>query len=188
MKSADINRHIICAGTRTSTEIADEYLSEFEAWSAKNIGKSLQYFSVDHFGLYPAFSYTVIGVCEYSGEKLVRLRNPKGIAEWKGDWGDKSDKWDTIQEEFLPERIDDGIFYMPFLEFANFFNEITINYYDDAYVHTAFEDKLKKDTIAVYDVTINTPGEYYFCVSQRDKRSMGATGGESSKNYFLLFC
>jgi hypothetical protein len=96
IKNADINRHIICAGTKGSSVIADEYIEEFKAWSAKNTDKSLEYFAVDHFGLYPAFSYTLIGIAEYAGEKLVRLRNPKGVTEWKGDWGDNSKKWNQI--------------------------------------------------------------------------------------------
>jgi hypothetical protein len=186
IKNADINRHIICAGTNTSSKIADEYLAEFKEWSLKdeNQEKSMDHFAVDHFGLYPAFSYTVIGIAEYSGEKLVRLRNPKGVVEWKGDWGDHSPKWDNIQEEFRQEIKEDGIFYMPFVEFANFFNEVTINYYDDSYVQTAFKDRLYKDTIQVYDVTVTTPGEYFFMVSQRDKRDFGAPGGSNSK--FIL--
>lgn len=183
IKNADINRHIICAGTKTSTQIVDDYINEFEEWSNKrsNKNKPMDLFSVEHFGLYSSFSYTVIGVAEYSGEKLIRLRNPKGVVEWKGDWGDNSQKWDTIQEEFRQEIKEDGIFYMPFYEFANFFNDVTINYYDDSYVHTAFKDDLHKDTIQVYDVIISTPGEYYFMVSQVDKRDHGATGGVNSK-------
>lgn len=176
-----MNRHIICAGTKTSDEIADDYMSEFKAWSGSNSDKNMAYFAVDHFGLFPAFSYTVIGIAEYSGEKLVKLRNPKGITEWKGDWGDNSDKWDTIQDEYRTEIKEDGIFYMPFFEFANFFNEVTINYYDDSYVHTSFRDVVMKDNIAVYDISVSTPGEYYFTVSQRDKRRYGATGGSNGK-------
>lgn len=181
VKNADINRHIICAGTRPSSEIADEYFEEFKTWSGQNEEKSMEHFSIDHFGLYPAFSYTVIGIAEYSGEKLIRLRNPKGVTEWKGEWGDHSDKWSSIQPEFRAEIKEDGIFYMPFHEFANFFHEITINYYDDSYVHTAFQDRLHKDTMNVYDVTISTPGEYFFSISQKDKRSKGSTGGLNSK-------
>ncbi len=70
---------------------------------------------------------------------------------------------------------------MPFFEFANFFNEVTINYYDDSYVHTSFRDVVMKDNIAVYDISISTPGEYYFTVAQRDKRRYGATGGSNGK-------
>jgi hypothetical protein len=185
IRNADINRHILCAGTKGSSDIADEYIEEFKAWSAKNTDKSMEFFAVDHFGLYPAFSYTLIGIAEYAGEKLVRLRNPKGVTEWKGDWGDNSKKWNQINPEFRAEIKEDGIFYMPFHEFANFFNEVTINYYDDSYIHTAFQDRLHKDSMNVYDVTVSTPGEYFFCVSQKDKRSKGITGGTNSKLFYF---
>ena len=28
-----------------------------------------------------------------SGEKLIKMRNPWGYGEWKGDWSDDSSKW-----------------------------------------------------------------------------------------------
>lgn len=104
----------------------------------------------------------MIGVAEYSGENLVRLRNPKGALEWKGDWGDLSAKWQTIAPEFRPEVKDDGIFYMAFHEFANLFNDVTINYYDDSFIHTAFKDRIYRSDINIYELTISTPGEYFF--------------------------
>ena len=184
IKNADINKNIICAGTKTSREICDEYQAPFKAWSVKNTDKTLDYFSVDYFGLYSGFSYTLIGIAEYSGEKLVQLRNPKAVAEWKGDWGRTSTKWDSVKPEYRDHLKEDGMFYMPFDQFMNFFNDVTINYYDDSYVHTAFRDRINKDTINVYSVVVNTPGEYFFTVSQRDKRSKGTTTG--TNGIFLI--
>jgi Calpain family cysteine protease len=126
----------------------------------------------------------LIGIAEYSGEKLVQLRNPKAVAEWKGDWGRTSTKWDSVKPEYRDHLKEDGMFYMPFDQFMNFFNDVTINYYDDSYVHTAFRDRINKDTINVYSVVVNTPGEYFFTVSQRDKRSKGTTTG--TNGIFLI--
>ena len=31
---------------------------------------------------------------EFGDRKMVRLRNPWGVFEWKGDWGDHSKLWE----------------------------------------------------------------------------------------------
>lgn len=194
IKQADVSRHVICASTKDLEGIKNEYRAEFQEWrlnyrkeqEAKGTKdfkeKAAELFPVEYFGLYPSFCYTVIGVAEYSGETLVRLRNPKGVLEWKGDWGDLSEKWKTIAPEFRPEVKDDGIFYMPFHEFANFFNDVTINYYEDSFIHTAFKDRIYRSDINMYEVVISTPGEYYFQISQKDKRLKGVTGGSNCKS------
>lgn len=186
-----MSRHIICASTKGIESLKNEYRVEFQEW--KNAEKQQErnnkdykekkeeLFPVDYFGLYPSFCYTIIGVAEYNNETLVRLRNPKGNLEWKGDWGDLSEKWKSIDPKFRPEIKDDGIFYMAFHEFANLFNDVTINYYDDSFMHTGFKDVLARDSINVYELTIQTPGEYYFQVSQKDKRFFGITGGNNRK-------
>ena len=45
-------------------------------------------------GLSHSHAYTILGVKELSnGVRLLKLRNPWGKENYKGDWADDSDKW-----------------------------------------------------------------------------------------------
>ncbi|KAI4469987.1 calpain [Holotrichia oblita] len=58
-----------------------------------------------------------------SSEKipLIRLRNPWGVREWKGDWGDRSGLWNSVSEEDKKAlgyvKIDEGEFWMAYSDF-----------------------------------------------------------------------
>jgi len=48
--------------------------------------------------LFKSHAYTVIGCYEVDvkaskKEKLIKIRNPFGTTEWKGDWGEGSHLW-----------------------------------------------------------------------------------------------
>uniref|UniRef100_A0AAY4C7X6 Calpain catalytic domain-containing protein n=1 Tax=Denticeps clupeoides TaxID=299321 RepID=A0AAY4C7X6_9TELE len=84
-------------------------------------------------GIVEGHAYTVTGVAEImsSGNpvKLVRLLNPWGHGEWRGDWSDKSPKWRTVSPEdrmsFL--SIDDnGEFWMSVDDFCQNYATVDI--------------------------------------------------------------
>jgi len=51
-------------------------------------------------------------------ETLVRLRNPWGKLEWKGDWSDNSPLWTPkLKAELRVVDSDNGIFYMSISDF-----------------------------------------------------------------------
>ena len=66
----------------------------------------------------------------------MQLRNPWGSFEWKGDWSDQSPMWSkhpSVQRELWPEmattprdRMNDGLFWMPFEIFASLFTDIDV--------------------------------------------------------------
>ena len=76
LKKADISRHIIGACSKSFSQIAYENLELFKAWSEKNKDFIAETFSMHQFGIYPSSCYTLIGVQEIKGVRLVRLRNP----------------------------------------------------------------------------------------------------------------
>lgn len=50
---------------------------------------------------------------KFGNVTLVKLRNPWGKYEWKGDWSSNSDKWTPeLKEKLRVSNKDDGIFYM----------------------------------------------------------------------------
>ena len=87
-----------------------------------------QIFLLDSTGLQYGHAYTIINI--YSVEikpgeieRLVKLKNPWGNTEFNGDWSDKSKKWTPELKKIcdFPGEYDDGIFYMSFNDFIEYF-------------------------------------------------------------------
>ncbi|KAM4681225.1 calpain-14-like isoform 2-T5 [Amazona ochrocephala] len=84
-------------------------------------------------GLVAGHAYTVTGIrkvtCQYEPENLVRLRNPWGKIEWKGDWSDSSYKWELLSPKekiLLRKKKDDGEFWMSLRDFKIHFVDLMI--------------------------------------------------------------
>lgn len=106
------------SGTDTSAYMHGD-VSDEEKKYAENCEK---------LGIVPGHAYSVLGVYNYKGTMLVKLRNPWGQGEWKGDWGDSSAQWTadakaTIQYE---PGGDDGSFWMPMKELVKMFPDVCI--------------------------------------------------------------
>ena len=48
---------------------------------------------IDELGLVGGHAYSIIQSIEHGNIQILQIRNPWGQTEWKGDWGDTSDKW-----------------------------------------------------------------------------------------------
>ncbi|XP_063775917.1 calpain-14-like [Pseudophryne corroboree] len=84
-------------------------------------------------GLVAGHAYTVTGIrqvtCKSGTENLVRLRNPWGKIEWKGNWSDSSSKWDQLglkERLLLRKTREDGEFWMSVEDFEAHFVELVI--------------------------------------------------------------
>ncbi|NXV84240.1 CAN14 protein, partial [Atlantisia rogersi] len=84
-------------------------------------------------GLVAGHAYTVTGIrkvtCQYGPENLVRLRNPWGKIEWKGDWSDSSYKWELLSPKemiLLRKKKEDGEFWMSLQDFKIHFVDLVI--------------------------------------------------------------
>ncbi|RLW06951.1 hypothetical protein DV515_00004125, partial [Chloebia gouldiae] len=84
-------------------------------------------------GLVAGHAYTVTGIrrvtCQYGPENLLRLRNPWGKIEWKGDWSDSSYKWELLSPKekiLLRKKKDDGEFWMSLRDFKIHFVDLVI--------------------------------------------------------------
>ncbi|XP_068009819.1 calpain-14-like isoform X2 [Melanerpes formicivorus] len=73
---------------------------------------------------------THLGVtCQGGPEYLVRLRNPWGKIEWKGDWSDSSYKWELLSPKekiLLRKKKEDGEFWMSLRDFQIHFVDLVI--------------------------------------------------------------
>jgi len=61
-------------------------------------------------------------------EYLVKLRNPWGQTEFQGDWNDEDDlHWTpALRQKLGCEQKDDGIFFMPLLDYVKYFDHTCI--------------------------------------------------------------
>jgi len=124
LKKEKNNNCVICSGTRR--------LGIFE-----------------NVGLISQHAYTIMNLYEvnYEGKKLrlVKLRNPWGEKEFNGDWSDKSSKWtDELKKQVDFEGVkDDGIFYMSYDDFIEYYSLIEILKFKKGYNIIA-SHKIKK--------------------------------------------
>ncbi|KAM9355409.1 calpain-1 catalytic subunit-like [Pholidichthys leucotaenia] len=84
-------------------------------------------------GLVQGHAYTVTGVKEMMSQgktvHLVRLWNPWGKGEWKGDWSDRSPFWKTVSPEDREMCLsirDDGEFWMTMGDFCQRYSDLDI--------------------------------------------------------------
>ncbi|KAM7078629.1 calpain-14 [Molossus nigricans] len=84
-------------------------------------------------GLVDGHAYTLIGIrkvtCKHAPEYLVKLRNPWGKVEWKGDWSDSSRTWELLspkEKMMLLRKNNDGEFWMSLKDFIAHFKLLVI--------------------------------------------------------------
>ncbi|XP_028996048.1 calpain-9-like [Betta splendens] len=84
-------------------------------------------------GLVSGHAYTVTGVKQMMSRgklvSLVRLWNPWGKGEWRGDWSDKSLLWQTVSAEDRKMCLtvsDDGEFWMTIEDFCKCYVDLDI--------------------------------------------------------------
>jgi calpain-15 len=64
----------------------------------------------------------------------VKLRNPWGKEQYRGEWSDKDDRWTPeLKQSMGYQTGDDGFFYMPFSGFKKAFSRFVITMYDKAW-------------------------------------------------------
>lgn len=86
--------------------------------------------ALKELGLVTEHSYGIIQaarVTDSAGNEvnIVKLRNPWGNFEWKGDWSDESDKWtEELKEQYNVTVADDGCFWMDFETIQKYFDRV----------------------------------------------------------------
>jgi len=86
------------------------------------------------YGLIKGHAYTVLGVAEYNGHRLIKCRNPWATERYTGPWSDEdSDKWTDDAKKALGHNLNmnDGIFFIPLSTFRDTFYNVIVNLYDD---------------------------------------------------------
>ena len=85
-------------------------------------------------GLVDAHAYSLLGAYTVTTEKgqkinLVKVRNPWGKREWKGEWCDSDPKWTQyMKDQVKYVDANDGTFFIAFENYVEFFYITTICY------------------------------------------------------------
>lgn len=127
-----------------------------------------------NLGMIPWHAYTVISALKINGEMVVKLRNPHGKGEWRGDWSDNSNKWTKeLRDKYDAHVKDDGIFFMPIKNFKRNFQEVDICHYNPEYILTQRPiDQEGMDGLKCWNIKILRDGKYYISLSQPDRDTL----------------
>lgn len=78
----------------------------------------------------PSWLATVgVGITDDEKVQLLQIRNPWGHGEWKGDWSDKSELWETyptVAKQVGFENADDGAFWMTWQDYMEHYSKVGI--------------------------------------------------------------
>ena len=92
------------------------------------------------YGIAYNHAYSVIGVKELStGVKLVQVRNPWGVEDYKGPWSDKDKRWTpALREEVGRKNANDGVWHIPLSDFMKVMANSYINKNTDGWGYDYF--------------------------------------------------
>ena len=129
-------------------------------------------------GLVTNHAYSIIGTAVLKSPnskneiRLIKIRNPWGTNEWLGDWSDGSRKWTSEFKATVGlEEKEDGIFWMSYEDFIQFYTATHI-----CHIHDDYEFVSKKFMVESEDpmniVTVNIPKKAsgYFEVNLKNTR------------------
>jgi len=121
-------------GVENFKSFVKQYLAKNTICCAGNKGSGGEGLELN--GLVTGHAYSVLNIVDINTYKgpvtLVRLRNPWGKHEWKGDWSDDSDKWRMVSAAIKTKigyaKVDDGGFFMSMADWIDQFETFTMCY------------------------------------------------------------
>jgi len=138
---------------------------------------------------YAIFDAKIVQVSEQATERIVKLRNPWGHFEWKGEWSDRQPCWTPElmkQLNYKPNR-KDGIFWMKLEDVSKYFLhvfacQLRIDY-GFSFLKLGGE---KKQNHFVVKMKLTEPGFVYIGVQQKVKRHFRFRQDEYRYSYVRL--
>lgn len=122
-------------------------------------------------GLVPEHTYSLIRVEVAKGHRLLKLRNPMGEYEWKGDWSDKSAHWTPeLSDQLGHTEQNDGTFWMCWSDVCQYFTSFAINRYRDEAELVSIDVHQEPDHFVMARIAITSPGVHCFSICQRAER------------------
>jgi hypothetical protein len=140
--------------------------------------------------------------------KLIKLRNPWGQGEWKGDWSDASVLWKNypaVKAQLGMSDVNDGTFFMAWDDFKKHFNQVFLAVdYPDEGSRVRYRGKWTPGDIKsgaggypahaswpqnpMYAFEVNQTTKLVAVVSQRDVRwqTLSAAGYENGVGFVVM--
>ncbi len=115
-------------------------------------------------GLHNKHIYSILDILQFNhnGEnvKLLKLRNPWGKSEWRGDWSNKWTKWPIeIKRQLLVNPEKNGIFWIPFEDVLTNFYDISMCKVRSDWTCSRFSGIFRdySNQIECYKINLNDP-------------------------------
>ena len=97
---------------------------------------------------------------------MVKLRNPWGTYQWKGDYSSESDCWTASQKlELDVTAKEDGTFWMKYSDFASYFSCVEYAKVNDDYSYSFMKIKSKKNSFSLIKMTVPVTGKYALSIT-----------------------
>jgi calpain-15 len=139
----------------------------------------------DSNGIVAGHAYSLLGAYETPKYKLVKLRNPWGKGEWKGDFSDESPLWTPEMKDMVQYvKADDGVFCMTYEDYRATYSNYCVCYYKDDYVYNYIASQGGRKA-EYYEFTINQTTTLNLTLHQRDNRKF--PDYDYSRCNFMLF-
>lgn len=156
----------------------------FAVCAGINVDKEEQRERLKSLGLVADHAYAVTGAeCVTSSTdencNIVRVRNPWGNFEWKGDWSDGSDKWTEATRSTcqVSEAKDDGSFWMDVKDFMKYFCYVHVAHIQEGCTLSGVRTANDQFQIATFNVPEGEDLKITLSVTQRSKRSFPSNSG-----------
>lgn len=93
-------------------------------------------------GLVSTHAFAVVNMAEIDGVKLLMLKNPWSHLRWKGNYSENDSRWTSELQRALnydpkiERSIDNGIFWIDYHSFLNFFDVFYLNWDPELFKYT----------------------------------------------------
>ena len=128
-------------------------------------------------GLVTNHAYTVIDTAKLKNPNgtvtnLLKIKNLWGTNEWLGDWSDGSKKWtEDYKKQVKLQEKEDGIFWMAFEDFLQFYTSTHICQVHDDYTFTSKKFPVSTDdAYNMVKINVGKATEGYFIVNLKNMR------------------
>ncbi|KRX03477.1 hypothetical protein PPERSA_02856 [Pseudocohnilembus persalinus] len=146
----------------------------------------------DYIGLVSGHAYSIIKIIYLNhpiqgNVTLLKMRNPWGKTEWKGDWSRSSPLWtENLKNQFQISNKEDGIFHIQLEDFYKYFNDVEMCYYHKNFHYNSL--KLNTDSKHSKYITIRVQKDGYYYLTANQKSDRYFKNKNSNKQYEYASC